>query len=79
MAETMALKDMPEDVTHPDHPLYAMFGRPWEANALRSGLKTFTEQGHDPMEEDVDDQSDEEIDETDETKSKITLTIDIPT
>ena len=40
---------MPENVTHPDHPLYAMFGRPWEANAMKSGLKTFTEQGHDPM------------------------------
>ena len=49
MPESMALKDMPEDVTHPKHPLYAMFGRPWEANAIRSGLKTYTEQGHDPM------------------------------
>ena len=49
MPESTAIKDMPEDVTHPKHPLYAMFGRPWEANAIRSGLKTYTEHGHDPM------------------------------
>ena len=52
MAEAMALKDMPEDVTHPDHPLFAMFGQPWEANAFRSWSKTFTKQGQDPMKED---------------------------
>ena len=49
MPESTAIKDMPEDVTHPKHPFYAMFGRPWEANAIRSGLKTYTEQGRDPM------------------------------
>ena len=56
------VKDMPKDVTNPEHPLFNMFGQPWEDNLNRraSRSRNFTGFQGFPIEEDESEEEEEE-------------------